>query len=77
MERDEGVAAMKAFRLILGFLLACSIFAALRREEPAVIGIFNIVMLFLLVWYVGQHIKGKEALNNMVVGEKAKGQWER
>ena len=46
-------------------------------EGSVVSAIIYIILLFCVTLYLGMRLKQKEFDNNLIVGEKAKGQWER
>ena len=70
---DKGIQQLNAVWVLFSFF---EIYLITIGRLDIFNGIIFVVGTFLLIWYVGQKAKLTK-IENMVVGERAKGQWDR
>lgn len=70
---DKGIQQLNVVWVIFSFF---EIYLVAVNRIDAFNGLSLMVITFLVIWYVGQKAKLTE-IENMVVGDKARGQWDK
>ena len=76
-EKNETHKVIQELNVVWVLFSLVQIYLIAIGRDSASGGIFNIVISFLLLWFVGQYVKNREAVDKVVIGEETKGQWER